>query len=216
MRNRTRQPIPLIWLILVAVLIVMFAYATVEAQHQSNDMNAQTAGDVTTGSKNLAIGLGMGDVDIADCMYTKSTPLYQWGTINKWCAADAYDRKGQHDNAARMRCSIRVVRGMYESGAHCIILNTVQPATVVIEEAVVIVEHYDDDDDDAERRDHELRDEQIEELAEQLMQYGEQQQQVERRQQIQQQQYDRVQEFEETRQKKLDLIKREFGDDDNE
>ena len=214
MSNRTRQPIPLIWLILIAILVVVFAYATVEAQDsdlfQSNDMNAQTAGDVQTGDT-LALGFGMGDVDINDCMYTKSTPLYQWGTINKWCAANDYDKRGQHDNAARMRCQISVVRKMYESSAHCIILNTLRTVPPVIEEAVVIVEHDDDDDDH--RRDDELRDGQIEQLAEQLMQYGEQQQQVQQRQQIQQQQFEKVQQYEDKRQKKLDLIKREFGDD---
>jgi len=198
-------------LLIIAIMVGMvflFAWTMARSQtdvRQSNDQNLQTTGDVSTGSKNLAIGLGMGDVDIADCMYTKSTPVYQWGTINKWCAADAYDRKGQHDNAARMRCSIRLVKNMYKSNAHCIVMNTLE---VVPDPPPIVIQPVDPDDDDDHRYD-----EQIEKLTEQLVQYGQQQQQVEQRQQIQQQQYEKVQQYENARQRKLDLIKQEFGDD---
>jgi len=214
MKNRIGEPVPLIWFIAIAALIVMFMYSIAEAQNpdlfQSNDMNTQTSGDVQTG-KSIVIGFGMGDVDINDCMYTKSTPFFQWGKYNKSCLADGYDRRGQHDNAARMRCSIKIVNNMYKSNTHCIVMNTLKAVSKSAPALTVIHNDNDDDDDD-----HRRRDEQIEQLTTQLEQYGQQQQraaqQAHRQQQIQREQYNRVQQYEETRQKKLDLIKNVFGD----
>ena len=128
MRRMTVDRILLVVAIVLAILLIATWRSAVAQDNdvtQSNDQNLQTTGDLSVGgNRNLALGLGMGDVDIADCMYAKSTPVYQWGTLNKWCAADAYDRKGQHDNAARMRCSIRIVKDLYENYGHCVVMNT--------------------------------------------------------------------------------------------
>lgn len=75
------------------------------------------------GNKAIGIGLGMGSVDISQCMASKSTPLYQWLIENKWCMADSLDAKGLHEAAARVRCQTKTMRKVYPDRQECLSAN---------------------------------------------------------------------------------------------
>lgn len=98
-------------------------------------------------SKAYGFSHALGDVDINQCLGST-----QWGSIivskqklvlNRWCAAEVYDAKGLFDTAAKMRCSIREVRELFDSDSDCIDGNT---ATWV--EPVESASEVDEDEDE--------------------------------------------------------------------
>ncbi len=135
----------------MAGLLIIFAFAYC-AEASGTDRHV-TAGDTTIGdtlvggSDSIGIGFGMGDVDIAQCMYTKGTPVYQWGKYNKWCMADSLDSRGLHEAAAKLRCDVKEYRKIFESADECLKLSLMK--TFHVEP---MVEPAKDDDEDA----HEL------------------------------------------------------------
>ncbi len=133
----------IVFLIGVLTMILSVAYAGGDDIIQSNDNNAQTTGDVSVGGdSSKAFGVGMGDVDIAQCMASKSTPLYQWLKFNKWCMAETLDAKGLHEAAAKVRCSINEYSKVFQSNQECIALSTAETQEFPVKPSV------DEDDED--------------------------------------------------------------------
>ena len=61
-----------------------------------------------------------GDVEIDDCIYTvQYFVFYQGARINPLCVADKLDLIGKHEEAAKMRCSIKRYRKPYGSKHQC-------------------------------------------------------------------------------------------------
>ena len=150
------------WLILGMALLLLAGTSKANGDDiiQSNDNNAQTTGDVIIGDNTTrALSLGLGDVDINQCVYSKQFLIAQWVVLNPWCAADRYDSKGMHANAAMMRCSIKEVRKLYPSHGLCLSANVFTPAKFADEAKVD--ELYEQvsrhDDDDSERDEQYLR-----------------------------------------------------------
>jgi hypothetical protein len=208
--------------IAVVVGVVLFAaFRMASAQDsdlfQSNDMNTQTAGDVSSNNKTFAFGYSMGDVDIAGCLGST-----QWTTIlggkqklviNWPCMAEFYLRNEKWGLAAMALCNVPGILEEFASEVDCEVAHDFKRIMRAPKSATIIPKIIpDDDDDDDERRADAIRDEQLEQLAEQLAQYGAQVQQTEQRQQVQQQQIEVQQQHEDVRQRKLELIQKEFGD----
>jgi len=90
-------------------------------------------------------GLGLGDVDINDCLYSWSF-IVQGVGLNKWCASERMDVMGLHDSAAKMRCTIRQVKKLYKNKEQCIQSQTVTQVLHV--ERPEPTTDTDEDDDD--------------------------------------------------------------------
>jgi hypothetical protein len=95
---------------------------------QSNDMNNLTGDLNVEGSSAVGFGRSSFDVDINQCMGSTS-----WDTIivgkqklvlNKWCAAEAYDARGLHNVAARLRCQIPEIADLFGPDEDCVLENT--------------------------------------------------------------------------------------------
>lgn len=99
-------------------------------------------GDVAAGSDSVAsvrdtsrtVGLGLGDVDIAQCYRSYSVIVWQDSRVNPICLADSLDAKGLHETAAKVRCDIRAIRKHFDSDAQCVAANTVQVQVVAMPE----------------------------------------------------------------------------------
>jgi len=105
------QPIPLVWLFLIAIVAVMFAYSIVEAGEldvrQSNDMNNQTTGDVT-GSRysSSSIGVGGADYDIAGgtCRVHQGGFTVAIATFDEYCQGMGLIDRGMVNAGVRHIC----------------------------------------------------------------------------------------------------------------
>ena len=101
-----------------------------------NEMQASPSYDNET----LAIALAttLGAAAIGDCIASRqwATPIFsqQKVKLNRWCAAESYDRKGLHETAARMRCQIKSIRKMFDTKDECIVANTMNSQPIVIEQ----------------------------------------------------------------------------------
>jgi len=118
---RTGEPnrIPLIFILLVAAMLIMlFAPTFADGDDirvtQSNDMNNQTAGNVSTGDTR-AFSLSGADMDIDDSLATHSILFGLWqGThLNPFAEAQVLDAQGKHRAAAEMRCSTHGYKKVY-------------------------------------------------------------------------------------------------------
>ena len=113
-------------------------------------------------SRALALGNGLGDVDINDCLGSEQfgTPLYsrQWLELNKWCAAEVFDAKGLNLMAGKLRCEIKEIRALFAKSAagdaECVEANTVvgQPAAREIAPVVASLSARQDEHDEEEER----------------------------------------------------------------
>ncbi len=133
------QPIPLIFIILAAIIIVLLVSpAWADSGHGHN----HDAGDVVVGSSDSShvFGFGGNDVDIAQCYRSYSVIIWQDSKPNYFCIADALDAKGLHKAAAITRCSVKSFSKLFDD---CVMINTMRPAL-----AVVMEEPEDDDEDD--------------------------------------------------------------------
>lgn len=72
-----------------------------------------------------AYGLGLGDVDIAQCYRSWQVIIYQDSKPNWFCLADSLDAKGLHAAAAELRCSVNSYRKIL--GPNCVSLSTATP-----------------------------------------------------------------------------------------
>ncbi len=154
----------IIWFLLagiLAFLIIDKANAQHECQggHNCNDGGEIMLGDTSVetiigGNDALGIGLSMGDVDINDCLASKSTPLYQWLVENKWCMADSLDARGLYEAAARVRCQTKTLKSVYPDNPSCIEAVTLKKAPENFNPVLEIKEHHEED---AERHQSEVR-----------------------------------------------------------
>jgi len=156
----------IIWF-LVAGILIFLIIAKVEADghkcqgYNCNDgdtvlMVGDTSVDtVIGGSDAFGIGLSMGDVDINDCLASKSTPLYQWLVENKWCMADSLDAKGLYEAAAKIRCETKTLRKVYPIRQDCIDAVTVVYVEPNVIQPVLIEDtqaHHDEERHESEVR----------------------------------------------------------------
>jgi len=144
-------------LLIVAMLIMLFApvYADDGHGHHHDDDGDVTIDNMLTGGDNTAsnsasisggrsYGLGLGDVDINDCLYSWSF-IVQGVGLNKWCASERMDAMGLHDSAAQMRCNIRQVKKLYKNREQCIQSQTITEV-LQVEPAKESVDTDEDDD----------------------------------------------------------------------
>jgi hypothetical protein len=139
---------PRFWLTMAGLVFVLLvvspAWSTDIDQHQSQVSNAVNQGNsqqVNMGSSR-AMGFGMGDVDINQCYRSRSwSVLYQDTQPNYWCFANDLDARGNHEAAARVRCSIKKYARIFESQEQCLALSL----TAVPEPVAPVI---DDDDED--------------------------------------------------------------------
>jgi len=205
------------WLVIAVMLVVIFIVFDIRAQQNHecqggrncNDGTVGTASDVIIGgddSQFLALSNSLGDVEISGCVITKQFSIIVWARqsweYDPWCLADKLDAKGQYEYAAKMRCTDKKTAKIY--GDDCItVLNFKPPEPNPLKALVGQVPDTDD---------------RYDELLERLDKYENEQQEANRsytaQQQIQQQQYEQIQEIEAARQKRIKLIKQEFGRDE--
>ncbi len=136
------ERVSLIWLLLAALVVVVIvfdvAYAGDDKTIQSNDMNAQTAGDfIIKGSKALGLSYGMGDVDINEgqnCMGSEQKANILFGkqelALNAWCASLFYELNGRHTFAAKLRCSIPEIGNHYLTSGECVADQVLSPSNI--------------------------------------------------------------------------------------
>lgn len=139
----TRNKIDLFFLccLLLAILLVSFPVFAGGDDITTDVENVATGGQAfnTMGSQDnesFALGLAntLGGVRIGDCLASTqwSTPVFgkQKVELNYWCAAEAYEARGMHSMAARLRCQIPEIGELFTDANQCIAENTYQPAEV--------------------------------------------------------------------------------------
>lgn len=199
------------------------AAATASSLSDSTSAASAVGGDQT--SRALALSQSLGDVDIEGCVVTE-----QWGIIvyqrqnwdyDPWCLAAILDQQGLHKEAAQMRCSDKDTEKLYGKET-CIktltfLPTSYSPAIVATPNQPVATQQEDCCNEDEDEDEVDKHHQQIEALTNRLDKYESDRQSsanaYRRQQQQQQQQYEEVQEFQEQRQRKIDQIKKEFGDD---
>ncbi len=115
MSRGENQPIPLVFIVLAAVILFFLfspAWATWDVEQNTEVIGGDQAGS-------LGLGFGMGDVDINDCLASKSTLVNQWVVENSWCMANDLDARGNHDAAARVRCTTKTLQAVYPDPQEC-------------------------------------------------------------------------------------------------
>ena len=157
--------------------------------------------------KSYVLGLGGGDMEINDCLATHSLLFGIWqGThVNAMCEAARMDNRGDYQAAAEMRCSTKKYKKVYGKGQACVDAiiyvptNNLEPDPAPNDEPIDYVA----------QQEYEDRIAALEELFEKQEAVS---QRATEQQQIQQRQYQQIQRSEEARQKKIDLIREEFGE----
>jgi hypothetical protein len=170
-------------LLIVALVLANLAHADDECRgHSCNDsggdidiniegspvdLQANPTTNVTGStysSRALAIGNGLGDVDINDCLGSEQfgTPLYsrQWLELNKWCAAEVFDAKGLNVMAGMLRCEIKEIRKLFDNDTACLDANTIfaAPAASMPELEPVVatlasrIDEFDEDEEQHEQQ----------------------------------------------------------------
>lgn len=137
----------------------------VDLQTGPTNVETNVAGS-SYSSRALALGNGLGDVDINDCLGSEQfgTPLYsrQWLELNRWCAAEVFDAKGLNVMAGKLRCEIKEIRALFPKGSagdvECQDANTVtgQPAASIAPVVATLSARYDEHDQEEERHEAEL------------------------------------------------------------
>lgn len=99
------------------------------------------------GNTSRSYGLGMGDVDIAQCYRSYQVLIWQDSRANYWCMANDLDARGLHEAAARTRCSIKGYRNLFDTRQDCILASTASPlVTVPVPEPTVDEDHLDEEE----------------------------------------------------------------------
>lgn len=154
--------------LLVAILLFVGlkttpVFASGDDITQSNDMNNQTAGDVSQAiggdsSKSYGLGFALGDVDINDCLVSKQTNIvvvgWQGYDYNVWCMADGFDQKGLFDMGAKLRCQIPPIRNLFATEQACMDANRLD--SIPIPPPTVVARFDEHDERGEERHDQEL------------------------------------------------------------
>lgn len=95
-----------------------------------------------TGDSSKAFGFSMGDVDINDCYRSYQVLVWQDSRINRFCIAQHYAAMGNEDAYARTMCSIKAVRGLWDSRADCIAAHV-----VLVPTAQPVSEHFEEEEE---------------------------------------------------------------------
>ena len=150
--------ISLIWLMFAALIavIIVFDVAYGDDDHKCQGGHNCDSGDIIDASSVLsnsvsdssrAYGIGMGNVDIAQCYRSYQILIFQDSKINPICLADSLDAKGLHHIAAMVRCDIKTIRKHFDSDRSCIQSTTMQMIhPVAMAESVKEDEDRDDID----------------------------------------------------------------------
>jgi len=172
-------------MVLLCLMMAMVVTCISEAQAGGDDVDIQKntqrvnldSSDVAIGgSRALAMGQSLGDVDINEgqnCMGSE-----QWGIVvymrqdmelNPWCAGLFYDANRMHYMAAVMRCDIPDIRQHFVTDEECIEANTVDTEIIETPELGALY---------SQAAQHEEKEEEDDEKFEYLTQQIEQQQQM--------------------------------------
>ncbi|MEE8481765.1 MAG: hypothetical protein V3S12_00300 [Acidiferrobacterales bacterium] len=158
MTEPKRVNIWILLLIAMACVVFVFDVAYGDSDHECQGNSCNGGGDVALDSSTvigdtivggddaLGIGFSMGDVDIGQCIASKSTPVYQWLVENPWCMADSLDARGRHEAAAKVRCSTKTLRRAYPDPVQC------EAAVLVAVVVPDVPSKNDSEDDDDEYR----------------------------------------------------------------
>lgn len=135
MKAKTFDRILLVAAIVLGIVIFgayRMAYAQDVDVRQSNDMNNQTAGDVSTGgNRSFALVNTMGDVDIGQCRFST-----QWGTplfskqkilLDETCVGFQFLALGQYDLAAMHFCNDEDTLTEFASEIDCELAHNFTP-----------------------------------------------------------------------------------------
>lgn len=180
-------------LFLSLMILIAPARAGGDKITQSNDMNNQTTGDVTTSvtsgdssmvsgdNKSLAlVAPSLGDVDIAACLGSTQWSFLVMGKqkleLNHVCMAEFYLNNGLYELAAQSLCNQKEILAEYDDELSCEVAHNFDPRpppeTSVASTSSVEREHEILEDE------HENYQAQIEELAQELAQVRSQPPQV--------------------------------------
>ena len=181
MKVRLRDYVVLV-IVLAAMAVVVTAKASDKVErrggpprvdvNQSNDMNNQTAGDVSLSagvaatlsggdmiggdttlamdSKSIVVAApGLGDVDIAACLGSTQWSLLVGGkqklVLNQVCMAEFYLKQGRYDLAAQSLCNQPEIVTEYESEQACELAHDFTPPPLLALPASdsAFEEHYE-------------------------------------------------------------------------
>lgn len=193
----------LVLFLMGAVLFLIGSPAWAQGAH--DNCNGPSCNDavvietIVPGSSSRGYAVGGGDMEISDCLATHSILFGLWqGThTNPYCEADKMDAQGKYLEAAKMRCSTKKYQKVY--GKDCIDAVILSAPEVLVGQ--VPTDRYD-------------------ELLQRLEQYEDEQQQANRsytaQQQVQQQQYEEIKQIESARKRKQEIIRKEFGSEQNQ
>jgi len=213
--------VSLIWIILfalVAVLVVLDVSYANGGGHDDDgtviDLNADSNVSIA-GDKFLSLSSSLGDVDIEGCVVTiqRNFVVFGWQSFDYdfWCIARDYDLNGQYEVAAAVRCDIKQIRKRFQTDDACRKASNFKPKEdtkgLARASAFAALEERLNRYDKQREEDRARRVQEDEDRQRASSRYA-------RQQQVQQQQYERVQEIEDARQKRIDLIKEEFGKDE--
>ena len=126
-------------LVIGAMLVVIFIVFEVRAQHEcqgGHNCNDDIVGPPTVidsdDSQFLALSNSLGDVEISGCVITKQFSIIVWARqsweYDPWCLAEALDRQGKHEYAAKMRCTDKKTAKIY--GDDCITVLNFEPPEI--------------------------------------------------------------------------------------
>jgi len=196
--KRNYEPLPLLWIIIAAILIVIFISKVANSQDHGHGHDHHDDGDVAvdllTGDTNLTNDIGgnsyssralgmshsLGDVDINQCIVTKQKGSFvvSWQNYdyNLWCMGEVFDRMALHEMAAYMRCDIPPIRAHFSDDQSCWDANTVNSEVIISPELADLYNRAARFEDDEEQREQ-----QIAELEQQVEQQQQQFEQWERR-----------------------------------
>ena len=212
--------VSLIWIILlalVAVLIVLdVSYGDDHDDHRDNGVDSVLNADSNvhvSGDRMLSLSSSLGDVDIEGCVVTiqRNFVIVGWQSFDYdfWCIARDYDLNGQYKVAAAVRCDIKQIRKQFQSLDACRQGSNFKPKKKPTGKSAVFAALEERLNRYERQREEDTL--QREEEAEDRVQAN---QRYARQQQIQQQQYEEIQHIEDARQKRINLIKEEFGTDE--
>ena len=141
--------------VVLFLLLIGSAFAQ-DDNFQSNDMNTQTAGNVSTGG-NDALGLGFSSPSfgaaVAQCVATEASN-YAFGAygkqkivVNYWCVGSSLYQMGKYYGAALALCRKTELGDLYPSEDECMSDLSTPPETPVTVVSEPLVAEYREEED---------------------------------------------------------------------
>ena len=224
--------IPLFWLVMIAFFVfIVFAKMTWASDHSydDDDANVEVSTEVISGDnvntggsyRSLALANALGDAAISNCVVTKQLSVvvvlaWQGFEYDLMCVAREMDEAGKYAEAATLRCQIKDLRKAFRD--NCETALNFKPSdngTTESSELTTLVAQAAQHNKDEDERQREYADRLV--ALEQLFDKQEaDSHRVAQQQQVQQQQYQQIQRAEEARMRKIELIREEFGNNDDQ